>query len=211
LNVVVYYVTDMPRNLATREFETKHICVSSSSKNERERQMQKDKEMTNDSHFSFIIWDSKSKGSYSNIIRALEQDKRVKLYLINESKFLEQDKIKKLNIEFIFRESNGYSASEVISYLKNNVTEKFERTQNLNKYLVEKSVIRREGRIYVPERNYSHLFIIKKHKGKTTGFTFKNAFIDWLEKELKMTDNEFLQEQITLFPTEPEIGDVATF
>ena len=37
--------------------------------------------MTNDSEYSLVIWDGKSKGSYSNILRSLEQNKPVKVYM----------------------------------------------------------------------------------------------------------------------------------
>ncbi|HHD80010.1 MAG TPA: hypothetical protein ENK99_00125 [Campylobacterales bacterium] len=193
-NVVIYHISEKPRNLATDKFKVRRVNVPDSLKKERERQMYKDKEMTIDSDFSLIIWDGKSKGSYANIIRALEQNKKVNVYSMQENKFLEPNKLNKLNIEYIFRENNGYSASEVVSYLQNNGTERFKRPQDLNKYLFKRAIIKKEGKIYSPMPGYSDLFIVKKYRGKKNGINFRNEFIDWIEKDLKATEEAKLTQ-----------------
>ena len=70
-NVTVYSISVFPRYKASEHFRTKYIEVSNSIKKERERQQEKDKAMTTDSKFTFTIWDGKSKGSYDNILRGL--------------------------------------------------------------------------------------------------------------------------------------------
>ena len=138
-NVEVYSIFSSPRYKANINFLSKYINVSSEIKNERERQTYKDEAMSNDSDFSFVIWDGKSKGSYANILRAIDSNKFAKVYYIFEERFLEQPKINKNEIEFIYRTHNGYTASEVVEYLQNQGIEKFKKTQDLNKYLLERA------------------------------------------------------------------------
>jgi hypothetical protein len=140
--------------------------------------------MSNDSDFSFVIWDGKSKGSFANILRAIDSNKFAKVYYISEEKFLEQIKINKNEIEFIYRTHNGYTASEVVEYLQNQGIEKFKKTQDLNKYLLEKNVIKKEDKIYLPTEKYSNLLITEMYKGKPSGIKFNNDFISWIEKEI---------------------------
>ena len=58
-----------------------------------ELQKEKDSAMTLDSSYSFIIWDGRSNGSYNNILRAIEHQKKIKLYLNDENRYLESEKI----------------------------------------------------------------------------------------------------------------------
>ena len=182
-NIIIYSIYAFPRYKASDNSKIKYIEVPNSIKRERERQQEKDKAMTMDSEFTFTIWDSKSKGSYANMIRGLDNHKKVKIYLSNKNLFL--NKITKDEIEFIYRENNGYTASEVIQYLKNEAEEIFQKTQDLNKYLINKLVIQKDDKIYIPTNKYENLFIIDKYRGKTKGIKFKNEFISWIEKHIK--------------------------
>jgi len=196
-NVTVYSIYSVPRYKANKQFRSNFVKVTSDIKRERERQQEKDKAMTMDSEFTFAIWDSKSKGSYANILRALENDKKVKVYLDNEKLFLKQNKITEAEIEFIFRTKNGYTASEVVQYLKDDVDDGFfEKTQDLNKYLIQKYILKKEEKIYTPMPDYENLFILDKYRGKIKGIKFKNEFIDWIEKDIK---KERSLEQASLF------------
>ena len=183
-NVEVYSIFRSPRYIANKNFLSKYINVASEIKNERERQTYKDEAMSNYSDFSFVIWDGKSKGSFGNILRAIDSDKFAKVYYIFEDRFLEQTKINKNEIEFIYRTHNGYTASEVVEYLQNQGIEKFKKTQDLNKYLLEKNVIKKEDKIYLPTEKYSNLLITEMYKGKPSGIKFNNDFISWIEKEI---------------------------
>jgi len=183
-NLTIYSIYSIPRYKASTKFNFKHIIPNKDIKKEREKQQEKDKAMTLESEFSFVIWDGKSKGSYANLIRALDNKRKIKLYNNINHKFMEQSKINKAEIEFIYRENNGYTASEIIQYLKNELIDIFQRTQDLNKYLVEKSIIKKEQNIYLPIDKYQELFIINKYKGKIQGIKFKNEFISWIEKNI---------------------------
>ncbi len=149
-NLTIYSITSQPRFLASDKFNLKQIEVLGEIKKARERQQQKDKAMTKDSEYSFVIWDGKSKGSYANLIRAFEQNKKIKLY---QDGFLKQSEINKKNIESIYRKNNGYTTFEVVKYLKNS----FHRTQDLNKYLLQNSIIKKDNNIYQPMSKYENL------------------------------------------------------
>ena len=76
-NLTVYSISAMPRYKAWEKFHFKHIFPNENIKKERARQQEKDKAMTLESEFSFVIWDGKSKGSYANLMRALEKNKSI--------------------------------------------------------------------------------------------------------------------------------------
>lgn len=183
-NLTVYSIQSFPRYKANENYKTKYVEVSNEVKKERERQTFKDEAMSYESNYSLVIWDGKSKGSYANIIRALKLKKAIKVYYTIKNNFLDQKDITIQNIDFIYRENNGYSATEVIDYLKEQGIEEFKRTQDLNKYLLEKNVIKKEEKIYLPLANFANLFLIEKYKGKVSGLKFKNEFISWIEKNL---------------------------
>jgi len=174
-HVTVYSISSLPRYRASDKFGLKIVTVPTEIKGGRERQQEKDKAMTNDSQYSFIIWDGKSKGSYANVLRAFEQDKKIKLYA--ENRFLEQDEITKQNIEAIYRKNSGYTAFEVVQQLKNI----FNRTQDLNKYLIQNSIIKKDDNIYQPMSQYEDLFIIDRYRGRVKGIKFRSEFLRWIE------------------------------
>ncbi|MCD6492753.1 MAG: hypothetical protein J7K36_02985 [Archaeoglobaceae archaeon] len=214
-NVTVYSIFDKPRNKASEKFGFKKILVDPTIKKEVEKQKQKDEAMTKDCNYCLIIWDGKSKGSYSNILRAIELKKKTKVFLTPKNKFLELKKINKKEIEYIFRENNGYSASEVIEYLRKNLSceieaiewlhsnkripYRFKSSSDLYKYLVDKKLLEKKNNIYIPVDVYSEKFIIEKYKGKPKGVRFTNKFIDWMENELKIISRKIQSGQPTLF------------
>ncbi len=187
-NVVVYSIAK-PRYKVSG-FGSKLIKVNIDSKKERARQQEKDFAMTIDSDYSLAIWDGKSKGSYQNILRAINKNKKIKVFLSAESKYLQHSKINSNEIDFIFRKNNGYTAKEVVDYLHNENEYHFKDTMQLNNYLLQKKIIKKETIadnkwIYKPMANYEQLFIIDKYRGKVKGIKFNNDFIDWVEKLVK--------------------------
>jgi hypothetical protein len=183
-NVTVYSIYPLPRYMAS-DFRRKYIIPRSNSKKERERQQEKDAAMTVDSYYSFVIWDGKSKGSYKNIIRALESQKKVKLYLSDINKFVDSKKISKIEIDFLYRKNNGYSASEIIKHLNDEGEDFFQHTRAFNKCLLKYKIIKKEDGIYLPMPDYENLFMIEEYRGKPKGIRFTNEFIDWVEKLIK--------------------------
>jgi len=178
-NVTVYSISLLPRYKVSDKFALKTITVPHEIKNGRERQQEKDKVMTKESLYSFVIWDGKSKGSYANVVRALEQDKKIKLYA--ENRFLEQSEINQENIEAIYRKNSGYTAFEVVQQLK----DIFNRTQDLNRYLIQNSIIKKDDNVYQPTSQYEDLFIIDKYRGRVKGIKFRSEFLGWIEGSLR--------------------------
>ena len=183
-NVTVYSIYSSPRYKVSN-FTKKHIKVITNSKQERIRQQEKDAAMTNESDFSLVVWDGKSKGSYQNILRAIDNDKKIKVFLHFEEKYLEASRVTKKDIEFIFRKINGYTAKEVIEYLLNEGEDYFQQTRSFNKCLIEQHIIKKEDGIYVPMPKYENLFIIDKYRGKVKGIKFNNDFISWVVNWVK--------------------------
>lgn len=193
-NVTVYSIYSSPR-YKIPEFNKKHIDADTESKKERERQKAKDTAMTEDSDYSLVVWDGKSKGSYQNILRAIKNEKKVKVYLQPESRYLESSKITNNEIDFIYRENNGYTAKEVVEYLKSEGKDYFSDTRTFNKCMLEHEVIKKEDKIYLPMPEHEDMFIINKYRGKVTGIKFNNRFIGWLENWIK---NNKPQEELDI-------------
>ena len=108
--------------------------------------------MSKDADFFLVIWDGKSKGCYANISSAFEYDKFVKIYLDQKGDFIEDRKLNADNIRFIYRDNVGYTASEFVKEL----------TRSLNSYLLKESILLKEDKVYIPSKNYSEYFYIKK-------------------------------------------------
>lgn len=187
-NVKVYSIYTHPRNLATKNFETESIFVSQGIKSERDRQAYKDAEMSKDCDYNLVIWDGKSKGSYNNILRAIEQKKPVKVYLSTINDFLPQNQVNANEIQYIFYENNGYTAAEVVEYLKEDGYDFFKNTRELNKYLLDNNILTKIDGAYKPI-SMQELFLIEKYKGKKTGIKFKNPFIDWIKNSISKNNS----------------------
>lgn len=187
-NITVYSISLLPRYRASDKFALKYIEVPNQIKATRERQQHKDRAMTIDSQYSFVIWDGKSQGSYANIIRALEHTKKIKLY--RENGFLKPNEINKENIELIYRKNTGYTALEVVQQLKN----LFQRTQDLNRYLLQHSIIKKDNNIYQPMSQYENLFIISKYRGRVKGIKFRSEFLDWMKGNFSENHSLFIKK-----------------
>lgn len=183
-DVKVYTVYSKPRHRKSNNFSIKIVEVDNAISKEREKQLKKDEAMTNDSNFSLVIWDGKSKGSYHNILRSIEQEKPVRVFLSYENDFLPQDKVNKLEIEYIFSENNGYTSSELLEQIEFLGINQFKNTREINKYLVDSKIIYKENDVYLPTKNNPEHFKIKMYKGKNTGILFTNKFVEWLSEEL---------------------------
>lgn len=200
-DVTVYSIYQNPRNFYSTKFKTKFVDVADDVKKERERQQFKDKQMSIDSNYSLIIWDSVSKGSFSNIIRALELGKKVVVYLIKEQAFLSKDKCTIPEIEFIYRKYNGYTASEILEYFQKERINTFSNIKQFHDFLIKNKIILKKGTKYEPnpelsQEKVTEFFIKTKYKGKDTGIKYTNNLIEWLEENIKKSNiNEYSSEQ----------------
>lgn len=83
---VIVYSTDYPRNNLG---DWDNVEVESNEKvGTREYYTEKDKLLTEDCTYGFVIWDYKSKGTLNNIKRLQMINKRVLVYLNNKKEFL---------------------------------------------------------------------------------------------------------------------------
>ena len=110
-NVLVYCVGDKCRNNVGR-WETKLVREPSKVK-DFHYYMIKDLEMTKDTDYGFMIWDTKSKGTINNVVNLLRENKIVIVYVSKDKKFytlralndLEKllDRCDKTSLEFLER------------------------------------------------------------------------------------------------------------
>ena len=110
-NVIVYTIFENPRNIVSKKFKVKSINVENISG--RKAQEKKDEAMTRDSDYSFVIWNGKSKGSLNNILRALEYNKKLKVYYTKEKRFLKKEELTVDNIKIIYYRHNGIGLKEL--------------------------------------------------------------------------------------------------
>ncbi len=122
-NVIVYTIFEKPRNLLSNNFKIERIDVENFFG--RKAQEKKDEAMTKNSDYSFVIWNGKSKGSFNNILRAIENNKKLKVYYTKEKRFLEKEELKVENIKKIYYKYNGLGLKELakqtnqsLSYIK---------------------------------------------------------------------------------------------
>jgi len=112
-NVVVYTIFQTPRNLISSYFKVKNIKTNLKG---RKAQEKKDEAMTIDSDYSFVIWNGKSKGSFNNILRALEMNKKVKVFYEKERRFLTKNEINITNIKTLYYLHNGIGLKEIAKW-----------------------------------------------------------------------------------------------
>jgi hypothetical protein len=133
-NVKIYTINSIPRYKADEKFNIFKVDVSNKIKRNRQRQQEKDKQMTLDSDYSLIIWNGKSKGSYANIIRAIEKKQKLKVYLTEKNDFLPQDKINQEYINSIYKKNNNYLL-ESPNDLQNNFTNQKDKLKIESKFI----------------------------------------------------------------------------
>ena len=115
-NVVVYYIGEKPRNYQFKNFKTKKVNFDDLLKSEREKQYDK----------CFCIWNGRSKGTYENIKRALEnrqKSREIVIYYNQTKEFIKAEKLQeyselKNRIDEIYEENNGYSLKEIYEIVK---------------------------------------------------------------------------------------------
>lgn len=135
-NVTVYSISEKPR-YKVDSFSSRCINVPSHLKNGRERQQEKDKAMTQNSDYSFVIWDGKSQGSYENALRAIHQHKKIKVYLESENRFL-QPKTLKNEIEHVFLSHKNSKPEKIkLIQLDDDIAKVFTTSESVNKVLRE--------------------------------------------------------------------------
>ncbi|WP_349918251.1 hypothetical protein [Aeromonas veronii] len=186
--VTVYSISEIPRNYIDG-FKLINVPVPNDVKGERKRQTFKDERMTLDSDISFIVWDEKSTGSYNNIIRALRNEKKVRVFSTKLE--LPINEITEENITKIYHSSNGLTASDVLNMLYENGVKEFDDVKKLNAYLVSHRYISKSSE----ENKSTYKTLIDDvsfnvmHRGKHAGIRFRPDFVKTLITKLKAKNN----------------------
>lgn len=89
-DVEVFCSGTMPRN-NLGNWRVRSIDVPDSSRRDRAFYTIKDRAMTTEASYGFMVWDGKSLGTLMNVARLLKQSKKAVLYLTKESRFVEFD------------------------------------------------------------------------------------------------------------------------
>ena len=170
-NVSVYTIFSIPRNIANSDFTIINI-IPSNIKNNRAKQMYKDERMVKDADYCIVIWDGKSKGSYNNILNALKLNKKIKVFLTNENKFLTENEVN--NIKDFFHKNNGYSAQEIVDEIGC-----FKNIKEFYTFLVNNNIVIKENKKYIPINEYKKYFF---YEGKYNNLKFYESFLKILKR-----------------------------
>lgn len=167
-NVIVNTIYETPRNIVSNHFKIHRVDYDKSLKSEREKQTQKDKFMTMRSDYSLIIWDGKSIGSYSNIKRAFDNNKKTKVFYTVQNRFLAKDELTSDFIDTLHKNNTGYTLSELVEQLKiKSLMLSINSATELKKWLIEQQIIRQKEKIEINEK-YSNYFVIENYRGNQT-------------------------------------------
>jgi hypothetical protein len=189
--VTVYTISDIPRFIADRHFSYRTIAIDETIKSKRKQQQEKDCAMSCDSDESIVIWDGKSKGSYANILRAIEQQKECSVFLSNENRFLDKKEIFPAELECTYRKNTGYSAKEVLDCFPELG---FKSSMSFYSFLQKKKLIKKIGKVYSPEENYTDLFLIDRYRGKPRGVRFTPNGISYIQEIVE--NNSMVQSEL---------------
>lgn len=193
--ITIYYVGNKTRNLENETFATKKVNISDEDKTEKAKQSRKDIKMTKDSTYSFVIWDEKSSGSYANIMRSLEENKYVKVYLASSNKYIHSKEPNfKNEIKDIYTTNSGFTKEKCLELLKESYPENLNLKNNntFNEFLVKNKILMKDGKKYIPTDEYKNFFIKKIYKGKFDNYNFTNDLFDQIDKLIKSQSEPLL-------------------
>jgi len=158
-NLNIYSIYETPRNRKNNNFKTILIDVDMDIKSERKKQEKKDEYMSLNSDYSFVIWDGKSKGSFNNIQRALENNKLLKVYYTKDGRLLQENELNRDTINKIYEKNNGLTLRELSKYT------------NLSLSTIKENV-----------KKHKELYIASTFRGKTK-YKYDIRLIDILKQE----------------------------
>ncbi|MUJ39699.1 hypothetical protein [Aliivibrio fischeri] len=190
LDVTVYTIYEKPRNIVEG---LRWVTVDSpeSLKSERKKQTFKDRKMSEDSDISYVIWDEKSKGSYNNILRAIESNKKVRVFSVKKNSALTS--ISKELVTKIYQDSNGLTTSDVLDQLFNNGIKEFANAKELNQYLLDNNFVSQDiisgKKVYKTSSDLYSTDIV--HRGKHSGVKFKYHVVTTLISKFKVSKSNY--------------------
>lgn len=168
-NVIVCTIKEYPRNLSSKLFSIKNINYDTNIKNEREKQTSKDEFMTQESDYSFVVWDGKSKGSFANIKRAIKFNKKIKVYYVNLDRCLDKDELNITYIENIYKSNTGYTPSEIVAKIKaSNIYTNISKASELKEWFINHNIFKQSSDKLEINSSYKNYFIIENYRGNET-------------------------------------------
>jgi len=180
-HVTVCTIKNHPRNLASKFFTIKHVNYYHNIKSQRQQQTTKDIYMTQNSDYSFVIWDGKSKGSFGNIQRAFENQKKLKVYYIPFNRCLIKDELTKDNLDILHKSNIGYSPSEIVSKIKSsNIYTNISKVSELKEWLINHKIFKQYQDKVEINSKYKDYFIIENYRGKQN-IKYRQDVIDLID------------------------------
>jgi hypothetical protein len=177
-NLTICTICDKPRNSASNLFATEQVSYDQSIKSEREKQTSKDSYMTTHTDYSFVIWDGKSKGSYANIQRAFEHDKKLKIYYTNLNRCLVKEELIPSNIENIYKSNTGYTPSEIVAKIKaSDIYTNISKVSELKEWLVSHKILKEYQNKIEIDSKYKDYFIVENYRGNQN-IKYKQNILD---------------------------------
>lgn len=169
INLTVCTIYGDPRNSASHLFAIKQVNYAQNIKGEREKQSSKDSYMTANTEYSFVVWDGKSKGSYANIQRALEQSKKLKIYYTKLDRCLTKEELIPSSIDDIYKSNTGYTPSEIIAKIKaSNIYTNISKVSELKEWLINHKVFKQNQNKLEIDSKYKDYFIVENYRGNQT-------------------------------------------
>jgi hypothetical protein len=181
-NVTVCTIKEHPRNLASNHFNIKHVNYDISTKSHREQQSFKDSYMTTHTDYSFVVWDGKSKGSFTNIKRAFEQEKKLKVYYMKIGRCLLKEELAPSNIENIYKSNTGYTPSEIVAKIKaSNIYTNISKASELKEWMISHKIFKSHKNKIEVNSNFKDYFIIENYRGNQT-IRYKKNVLDLINE-----------------------------
>lgn len=175
--VSVFSISNPARNLLSEKFNFQHIIAT--EKNARNRQQEKDIAMTKNADALLVIWDGKSRGSYENILRGLENGKKVEVFF--QERFLSSQKITVKNITEIFEENRMFSASELISQ---KLVSHIKNVQQLQEKFLDLNILEKKEESLIPSSRFKNQISTSFFRGKKV-LKYKKSLLKFISPVLK--------------------------
>lgn len=168
-NVTVCTIKKHPRSLASNLFNIQQVNYDKNLKSHREQQSSKDSYMTAHADYSLVVWNGKSKGSFTNIKRAFEHGKKLKIYYTKLQRYLTKEELDLPNIKSIYKSNTGYTSSEIVAKIKSsNIYTNISRASELKEWMIRHKILKNHQNKLEVNSQYQDYFIIESYRGTQT-------------------------------------------
>ncbi len=181
-NITICTIYDRPRNISSNLFAINRVDYDKNIKSEREKQTAKDNYMTTHTDYSFVIWDGKSKGSYANIQRAFEHDKKLKIYYTSLDRCLTKEELIPSNIENLYKSNTGYTPSEIVAKIKaSSIYTNISKVSELKAWLISHKIFKEYQNKHIEiDSKYKDYFVVENYGGNQT-IKYKQNVLELIE------------------------------